>query len=371
MTKTLKHFSFLVLGVGLAFGGTALAATTIGNNITTGGTLVATGNISTSGTISTTGAVDTNGTSGGYKIDGNLILQVSSTNFSTAVGHQALLNNPETGSSNSAFGYQALKANTAIGDDTGTANDAFGYQALTANTTGAQNAAFGNSALLNNTTGDGNIAIGQLTLGYNTTGQRNTGIGLNAGVFNVTGGDNTSVGYAALGQGGLDSSYNMVTALGSYAGSSVANNSDYSTYVGANAGSSATGPSNIIIGAATSSAAYNNDITTGSQNIIIGTNIAPPSRTASGQLNIGNIIYGTGIFGVGTTVSTGNIGIGTTTPSSKLHVSSGANSTTTVSVGQLDLASSKGCINMNQADGSPGSFYLVGGAMVIENNYCR
>jgi hypothetical protein len=38
------------------------------------------------------------------------------------------------------------------------------------------------------------------------------------------------------------------------------------------------------------------------------------SPTASNQLNIGNLIYGTGLSGTGATVSTGNIGIGTTTP---------------------------------------------------------
>ena len=37
-------------------------------------------------------------------------------------------------------------------------------------------------------------------------------------------------------------------------------------------------------------------------------------------LNIGNLIYGTGVNGTGNTLSTGNIGIGTTTPSQKLTV---------------------------------------------------
>ncbi len=39
----------------------------------------------------------------------------------------------------------------------------------------------------------------------------------------------------------------------------------------------------------------------------------PPSQTASNQLNIGNLIYATGL-GSGTTLSTGNVGIGTTVP---------------------------------------------------------
>ena len=45
----------------------------------------------------------------------------------------------------------------------------------------------------------------------------------------------------------------------------------------------------------------------------------PPSRTASNQLNIGNLIYATGLAS-GTTASTGNVGIGTTSPSGTLDV---------------------------------------------------
>jgi hypothetical protein len=60
----------------------------------------------------------------------------------------------------------------------------------------------------------------------------------------------------------------------------------------------------------------------GSQNILIGNNISLPSATANGQLKIGNIIYGTGITGTGSTVSTGNIGIGTTSPDMLLSVGS-------------------------------------------------
>ena len=71
-------------------------------------------------------------------------------------------------------------------------------------------------------------------------------------------------------------------------------------------------------------------------------------------------------------VSTGKVGIGTTTPATKLQVSSGASATTTVTVGELGLSSSKACVNMNRADGGPGSFYIsAAGAMVVESNYCR
>lgn len=55
-------------------------------------------------------------------------------------------------------------------------------------------------------------------------------------------------------------------------------------------------------------------LTTGTKNIIIGYDIDTPTVTATNTLNIGNIIYGTGIDGINTTLSTGNIGIGTQNP---------------------------------------------------------
>ncbi|HEY4499292.1 MAG TPA: hypothetical protein VJH94_04510 [Candidatus Paceibacterota bacterium] len=155
---------------------------------------------------------------------------------------------------------------------------------------------------------------------------------------------------------------------------------------------------------------------------MIGNAVVAPSNTKSYQLNIGNVLYGTDIYNIalanigistttpyakfsvtGTTITsttmavmpvsaqTANIldiyntsgaltsvvnassnwGIGTTTPTTKLHVSNGASATTTVTIGELWLTTSKACVNMNQADGSAGSFYIMGGAIVVENNYCR
>lgn len=71
-------------------------------------------------------------------------------------------------------------------------------------------------------------------------------------------------------------------------------------------------------------------------------------------------------------LDTGEVGIGTTTPTSRLHISAGANATTTATLGELGLSTSKGCINMNTSAGTPASFYInAAGLIISELNYCR
>jgi hypothetical protein len=57
---------------------------------------------------------------------------------------------------------------------------------------------------------------------------------------------------------------------------------------------------------------------TGANNIMIGANALAPIATASNQMSIGNVIYGTTM----TTTALGKIGIGETAPAAKLQVSS-------------------------------------------------
>jgi len=70
--------------------------------------------------------------------------------------------------------------------------------------------------------------------------------------------------------------------------------------------------------------------------------------------------------------SAGNMGLGTTTPVTRLHVSNGASATTTVTIGELGLTTSKSCINMNDVAGGARSMYISSaGALVVSSGYCK
>ncbi len=145
---------------------------------------------------------------------------------------------------------------------------------------GSRNVAIGNDAMFASTTAASNVAIGDGPLAANLTGSYNIAIGVSALRFGTAGAENIGIGYSA--------------------------------------GSLSTGSDNIFLGFQAG-----NNLTAGSANIIIGNDIDAPSATGSNQLNIGNLIFGTGIDGTGTTVSTGNIGIGDTSPAALFTVGSG------------------------------------------------
>jgi len=94
------------------------------------------------------------------------------------------------------------------------------------------------------------------------------------------------------------------------------------------------GLSNLIVGnaaAANFTSGSNNTIiadseatlTTGQNNVAIGHAVGLASGSASDQLVIQNIIYGTGNSGTGTTLSTGKVGIGIKAPAYTLDVAGG------------------------------------------------
>ncbi len=270
--------------------------------------------------------------------------------YNTANGYSALFSNT-TGNSNTATGYDALSQNT-----TGSNNVAYGMQAMEYNQTGSANSSFGSNSMSDNTTGQANTAIGYGALESNLTGSFNTALGVSASAYNMSATSTTAVGYRA-GSGDDYFSNQGGVYLGYQSGYSLGNNSDYNTFLGYQSGYNVTtGKNNILLSTATSSTAIAN-LTTGSQNILIGANVSLPSATASGQLNIGNIIYGTGNTGTGSTLSTGKIGIGTTSPASKLSITQSANT----SAGGIWLAGTDGDYRSIYMSDTSGTLSFAGG----------
>jgi hypothetical protein len=117
-------------------------------------------------------------------------LQANTTGGSnTAVGYEAL-GISTTGSGSTAVGFGALEYSTAAGAPAG--NTAVGYVALqgssnTSANTGTLNTAVGYQALHQNTAGSNNTAVGISALSNNTTGAYNIAIGVNAGINVGTG----------------------------------------------------------------------------------------------------------------------------------------------------------------------------------------
>ena len=227
-------------------------------------------------------------TTGNYNTGfGNGALAANTTGqYNTAIGWHTLFANT-TGDYNVGIGLQALVANT-----TGIKNTALGMQTLNANTSGSYNVASGYQALVGNTTGNLNNAYGNDALHSNTTGDQNTAVGDATLNFNSTGSNNTGCGQASL--------YNQTTG---------SNN----TALGLSAG---------------------HDITTGSFNVVIGANANPVSLSGNAQLNLGNLVFGTGLYSgstpSSTAVSGGKIGIGKNNPATTLDVNGDVTATTFV-----------------------------------------
>jgi len=225
------------------------------------------------------------------------------SNLNVGVGFEALLTNI-TGIQNVAIGYQALRANTT------SFNTAIGYKALFSNVGGQQNTAIGLQALEDNISGSTNTAIGSGALANNTIATSNTAIGKQALSLMTTGGNNTAIGDEALKNNILGGS-NVAVGKSALEFST----SSFNTAIGQSALLNSTGQKNIALGQLAG-----DNITTGQRNIIIGQDVDAPSATTNEQLNIGNLIFGTGLNGIGTTISTGNIGIGINNPSARFHV---------------------------------------------------
>ncbi|MEZ4180028.1 MAG: hypothetical protein R3B41_00710 [Candidatus Doudnabacteria bacterium] len=206
--------------------------------------------------------------------DGDIRTNIDSTTV-TMVGVGAGANNNVSGSG-----------------DEGLYNTFFGAQAGNSNTIGAYNNFFGYQAGLNVTSGQANFAQGHQSLQNNATGSYNVALGFRAA------------------QGTASQNINGNIAIGYQAGQLLGTGGDYNILMGYQAG---------------------NNITGGSKNIVIGYDIDAPSASSTQTLNIGNLLYASGLDGTGTTLSSGSVGIGVASSLvGKLHVagsvtSSGAN----------------------------------------------
>ncbi|MCP3476668.1 hypothetical protein NLM33_41610 [Bradyrhizobium sp. CCGUVB1N3] len=286
---------------------------------------------------------------------------------SIAIGPSALANMPAmTGGSsiygNIAIGSQALSS--ASMTTAAVSNTAVGFQALRANTSGNSNTAFGTSVLAANTTGTSNTSVGAAALNLNTTGASNTAVGGGALKGNTGGGSNTAIGALSMRNTGA-SGNTAVGATSLYTNSSGANN----TVIGSGAlYNGYSGSNNTVLGYSGASAT----LTAGSNNILIGTNnsVDTPASGTNNFLNIGNLIYGTSI---GTAATAGNVGIGTTSPMSSFHVMN-SGSATSISIGNpgtghtwgnLGTSADAGGYFLVQSVGNQGTSY---GNLVLEGN---
>lgn len=189
-------------------------------------------------------------------------------------------------SSIGAFYNTAIGYNSGLDLSQGDYNTFLGHSSGANVTEGLNNVSIGHSAGFTNLTGDNNVHVGYRS-GYtstgsfnvflgsqsgedNTSGQYNVYIGRQAGNSMTTGNYNTMIGDLA---GNLATSGTQNTFLGHEAGTD--NTGSYNTYLGNRAGYNATtGNENVYIGDNTA-----NTITTGEDNVIVGQGAAQAAGT--------------------------------------------------------------------------------------------
>jgi hypothetical protein len=162
--------------------------------------------------------------------------------------------------------------------------------------------------------------------GFGANGARNVAIG-DGSLLNADGNDNIGIGYAV--------------------GSTID-----------------TGNKNIVIGFEASST-VGAGITTGSNNILIGDQVNTSGGTVSNELNIGNAIYATGLYGASAQVGVGN---GNNTPNSTLSVggsmslpirTGGDTTLTDNDYTYIWVNGSPGTVTLPLANGRTGRIYII------------
>ncbi|WP_072387119.1 tail fiber domain-containing protein [Hyphomicrobium sp. CS1BSMeth3] len=214
--------------------------------------------------------------------------------------------------------------NNALGSNSGIQALAVGNNAAQYNT-GGNSVFFGADAGKNNTGGFSTL-IGH-GAGQTNTQNNLLAIGYNAGVNNRAS-DAILIGYNAgssnggahaiiIGnQSGRNSPTHSVI-IGNNIGTFTMTDAERNLFAGHEAGSSITGgDDNVLLGFEAGS-----NVTTGNNNIAIGSRVQLPSGTSSGQLTIGNAIYGRNVSGTYTGVAQhARIGIKTPNPQTELEV---------------------------------------------------
>ncbi len=240
----------------------------------------------------------------------------------------------------------------------------------------------GSVAGYNHVSGVSNTIVGVASGYNNTTGASNVFFGTNSGRLGVNSNNNTFLGTAAGYKNqssdnvfiGMQTGYNSESSAGSIV---IGSNAGFggvasqNTILGTAAGYSVTGTHNTFVGYANSGSGT---IYSGANNISIGSYVRPISSTGNQQLNIGNVLYGQGIYN-GTSVSStatalGAVGIGSGTKLSRFTVTAPtdtsdiggtttANASTTITgVGTL-FTTSLGIGDRISLSSTPGTYATV------------
>lgn len=394
-----------------ASGANAIQFLTTGTSYFDGGDL-AINKTSASYPLDVAGFINTDQYSG-YKQNGGTILYASSTYSSVAVGNLAggnITSSYSTNGGETSVGYEAMESeiagyhNTAIGavslligsssifaNNTAVGDGAGEYASTTDSTYMGVSTGSGSSSA-NPSTGTNETALGYGAMRWGSSGSNNTAVGLDS-LFSANTSpsfsNETAVGYTALeddnagyrnvavGYGalqlasssaftgnvgmGFDAGEYASTSnsifIGDFAGQGVAAGpyitGDHDIAIGNLAGDAiTTGSDNILLTTCTTTTC-SNQVSSGAQNIAIGYNVAVPSATTNGQLDIQNIIYGTGNTAVGASVSTGNIGIGTSSPFQTL--STGGN----LYIGASSAGGTLGNLYIPSQESAGGSYLAV------------
>lgn len=262
----------------------------------------------------------------------------SDTKSNSAMGTSALqdtFNNPSSGQSNTAAGFNALQSNT-----TGNFNTAMGNVALEHNTTGYGNTAFGFAALVLNATGNQNTATGMYSLYGSNDAFANTANGYAALFYTNHGNDNTATGITSL-YFNTTGSYNVAT------GSNALRTNTSGGYNSATGWKSLYSNTSGYYNTATGeSALFGN--TTGYYNTAAGGGALYSATTGWSNTAIGM----DSLFYVST--GSGNVGIG-----NSAGINIGANSSYNIDIGSYGVATDNGTIRIGN-QGQQTTAYIAG-----------